>query len=447
VTPVFRFALLLAAVAAVSFLRDPGAFLRPILAFEDGRDILGFFYHRRGIETWLRTYAGYVVLVPNLLGWAALAAPIRAAPHLLAAGPLALSSLAFAWLARRPYRWLLASDDARFAACVLLALAPVANARFVGNTMYAVWSAFLLLVLWALAPPPRSGAAAAARLLAMSLLAWSHPLSVLLVPVWLLQALFPGRLAPGAAAPLARLFYAELAAAALLYQLFGVDHAALSALPPQELLHRTAALTLVRVVFGAVFGDAAAHALRAAGAGALIPAAALAVLAAAGLALARARARIGVREAFALALLGWVILGATALAVLGRQADYELLLTHQEARFFWVQRILFLVLLVLGAGLLAEARRAAGAPPTPAASPGPAAPSAPALRMRAQALLAAWLVLLNLANNAVYRVSPAEGEQVHAFVAAVAREEEARGGRAQVRARLERGPWSIALEP
>ncbi len=440
-----RFALLFAAVAAVSFFRDPGAFLRPVLAYEDGRDLLPFFYQQRGPETWLRTYAGYVAFVPNLLGWAALAAPVRWAPHLLALAPLLLASLAFSWLSRRSYRGLLGGDDLRFGACLLLALAPVTNARFLGNTTYALWSAFLLLVLWSLAPPPGSRAGAAARLLAMSALVWSHPLSALLVPAWLLLALFPERLAPaegpgalgepGRGAPLARLFYAVLAAVAVLYQLLGVEHAGLASPGPQGLLHRTAALGLGRVVFGAVFGDAHAQLLHAVGAPALIPALALAVLAAAGLALARARARIGPREAFALGLLAWVIAGATALAVLGRQTDFELLRGHQDARYFWVQRLLFLVLLMQCAALGAGAPRAAGEP------------AAPGLPLRPCALLVAWLVALNLANNGVYEVSRAEGEQVRAFAAALARQERELGGRAQVRARLERGPWSIEIRP
>jgi len=436
--PAAGFALVLAAVAAVSFGRVPDAFLHPVLGDEDGPDMFGFFYRREGLELLLRSYRGYVILLPNLMGWAALAAPVRAAPHLLALGPLALASLGFAWLSRRTYRALLPSDALRWGGCLVLALAPLTGHRFLATTICAGWSGFLLLALWSLAPPPRTGGAAAVRLLGMSALAWSHPLSALLVPAWLLLAIFPGLLAPGEgprAALLARLFYLELAAAALLYQLAAVDHGALRALSLPVVLERTAGLTLERVVFGAVFGDTAIRALRAAGRAELIAPAALAVLAAAGLALARARARIGPREAFALAFLAWGIAGAVAASVLGRRVDLGFLATGQAPRLFWVPRLLFLVLLIQCAGLAAAARRAAGARP------------APALRAAGAALLVAWLAALNLANADAYQVSREEGLAVRAFAAELARQERELGGRAQVRAGLERGFWSIAIQP
>ena len=65
----------LAAVAAVHFFREPASYLLPPLSYEDGRDFFAFFYNHREPAAILRFYAGYVSLIPNLVGYLVLALP------------------------------------------------------------------------------------------------------------------------------------------------------------------------------------------------------------------------------------------------------------------------------------------------------------------------------------------------------------------------------------
>ena len=362
-------ALAFAAVLAVCFLRDPNAWLAPPLLFEDGRDVFGFFYERRDLAALLRPHAGYLVLLPNCFGWLALAAPTAAAPQLLALFPLLLASAAFAWLARREFRFLEADDHARALFALLLALFPIANDRFLGNAMYAVWSALLLLGFASLAPPPVRAAQALARGLGLGVLIASHALSAVLIPVYAALALAAKHLVGAADASgdradpsalaarvrLARAFYAGLALLGIAYQLFAVDRGALAWVAPRELAQRTFALLFDRVAFAACFGDAAALWLRGAAGPGAVQGAGAALCAVPALAAWRLRARLGPQQRAALAVLAWLSLALTASCVLGRGASEELIRSGRADRFFWVQRACFLALFCWGArGLAAE---------------------------------------------------------------------------------------------
>jgi len=420
-----------AGALALSFLRDPGAFAQPPLLFEDGRDVFGFYYERRDLASLLRAHAGYLVLVPNLFGWLALAAPTALAPRLLALFPLLLASAAFAWLARREFRFLEPDDRLRAALALALAAFPIANDRFLGNSMYAVWSALLLLVFASLAPPPARARQALLRGLGMGVLIASHALSALLIPVHAALALAAPRLAAGRAEQrVARGFYAGLAALGIAYQLLAVERGALAAVPLPELAQRTLALLFDRVAFAALFGDAAALALRRAlGPGPVQLAGAL-CCALPAFAVFRLRARLSARETAALAALAWIVLGITASCVLGRGASEELIRSGRADRFFWVQRAAFLA---LGAWSLRALLARRGRPLSRAA-----------LGLLA-ALLAAHLAWLNHANARSYRARAGEGQRIADFARELARQERALGGRQGVRARLERGRWSIEI--
>ncbi len=428
----------------MSFSRDPNAWLAPPLLFEDGRDIFGFYYERRDLAALLRPHAGYLVLVPNFFGWLALAVPTTAAPHLIALFPLLLASAAFAWLARREFRTLEADDRARALLACLLALFPIANDRFLGNTMYAVWSALLLLVFASLAPPPARAHLALARGLGMGILIASHALSAVLIPVYAALALAAPRLveaagaAGGGADPAARTarirvargFYAGLALLGIAYQLFGVDRGALAWVGPLELTQRTLALLCDRVAFAALFGDAAALWLRRVAGPAAVQLVGAALCALPALAAWRLRAKLTAQQGGALAVLAWVSLAVTAMCVLGRGASEELIRSGRADRFFWVQRACFLVLFAWGLRQALALRW-------------------PQLPRAALACVALWLAVqlafVNRANQHSYRVRVEEGQRVAAFARELARQEQRLGGSRDVRARLERGRWSIAI--
>ena len=71
----------------------------------------------------------------------------------------------------------------------------------------------------------------------------------------------------------------------------------------------------------------------------------------------------------------------------------------------------------------------------------------PSLRLAATALLTGHLVLVNSWNNWRYAVPRDQGRLIRIFVDQAAEQEALRGGRARVKGRLERGKWSITLEP
>ena len=416
----------------VSLLRDPGAVTAPVLAWEDGRDLFAYFYNHPDLVSVFRLYNGYVALVPNLAGWLALRAPVTVAPHLVAGFALAFSSLAFAWIGRPAYRWLVPSDAARFVAGLCLALVPLGNYLFVGNLMYAVWSLLLVTILQtALAPPPASLAGTLAALALGTLLVWSHPLSVLLVPVWLALAVAPPRFVPGGARPRwTPLLYGGYAASALLYQALAVQPAGAVGFRGLLDLRLTGWFLLDRVVVGTLLGDGATRALRRdPGDAAVLGLAGFLLLAVAvGVVLGLGSGKLGRADLAVVGLFALLLVGLTFLYVLTRDPDVGVLRGARGFRYFWVQRALWLLFLFwLGSRLVP--RRWIG----------------PGTSAVATALVGAWLVLTNLTDGHAYRVNRAEGARVAALVEEIATQEEERGGRINVYARLERGIWSVEV--
>lgn len=424
-----RFALLVLALALLSFLRQPGAYLSPILAFEDGRDVFAFYYNHPEPSGIFRFYNGYIALLPNLWGWLVMRGPVPWAPHLLALGPLLAASAAFAWFARPAFRRLVPSDRARLATTLVAAAAPLTNYLFLGNTMYSVWSLLVLLALAALAPPATTPGRAVLAVAGQGLLAWSHPLSALVVPVHGLLAVAGRRLGAwpeGTPVRLARVQHLAIAALALAYQGLGVDHESVQPPPWLETLRLTWRFLVERVVFGTVFGDAAARALRRTDHEGWIVAAAAAVLAALVAGLWLARRRFGRFERFAGLYFLWMVVGLTALFVVSRAPEESILGSDRAFRYFWTQRVLFVVLLAAVVHRLLEKR--------------PRALAAGAL-----ALVVVALAQLNRDNRSPYAVRPGQGAAVSELTREIARQESAKGGRTGISARLERGPWTLEI--
>jgi hypothetical protein len=418
------FVLLLAGVF-VTYWRDPNVYRYPIAAYEDGRDMFGFYYNHPEPSEILRFYNGYVSLVPNAAGYLAARAPVERVPSMLSIFALAVAAVGFATFSRPEYRSVVRSDRLRGVACLTLAIAPLGNDLFVSSATYSVWNLLFLLVLLTLLEPPVSRAEAWIRLAVMTALIWSHPLSVALLPVFLVQGwLFRSR------GSLARIYYGSLAALAALYQLIGVQHATEAmAFEPLGIARVTGVLVLERVFFNTLGSDQLSRALRKQGSEEWIyigASVAIVVLLALAFVL---RQRIDRGRLLSLGVLSYLIVALTGLYVIGRSATLDILTGNPGYRYFWVQRLCFLLLIFL----LIE-------------------PLLSVFEGRRRAVVAGLLLLglaanltwLNRMDNRKYRGRPGMGRKLAAFTAEVALQEETGDG--SVSARHERGRWSIELE-
>ena len=408
--------------AGLTVLRDPVLFESPAAPYEDGRDVLGFFYNHPEPGSILRSYNGYVSVIPNAAGYLSARLPVRHVPAALALFGLGVAGLAFSGFAGRRFRAVLASDGLRWLACLVLAAVPLGNYLFVSSTAYSVWNLLFLLILLSLAGAPTSTASFARRSLAGSVLIASHPLSIALIPVWWTRGLV------AAARPtLARGYATLLTAVAVLYQWLGVEHVERGSLEVVRVARVTGLLILERVFFNTLLSDRMSRALHRQGSEESVywtgAAVLLGVLVASGLLWRRLDP---VRRWSVLGLL-YLIVALTALYVVGRSGSLDVLTGNPGYRYFWVQRMCLLLVLAILAGTVL---------------------SAGSWRRRATwgallaLLLAGVLVRSNRLDNAKYRGRPGMARKLALFLQSVEAQEQAGAG---VEARHERGAWSIEL--
>lgn len=416
--------MLLGIIMLIAFLRTPSAFLQPVVAFEDGSNMFAFYYNNRAPDSILRHYQGYTSLLPNLVGYVAPFAPTRAIPYVLALFPLVASSLSLSWLSRDIYRFVVADDRTRRLACVVLALVPVANSLFVSNTTYSIWSLLLLLILLALAPPPTRVAAALLRLGAMSVLIVSHPLSMALMPLYL-GGLYVFR----KRGPCVWGFYLGLVTVSVAYQRLGMWSGVATSGHLLDSLHMLPALVSDRVVFSSLCGVSASRALHGANVATLVHTVSAGVAVALAVLVVRYRQRLDGRQKLLAAVLVYLIVSLSVLYLLGRTPGESVVSSPGSQRYWWVQRILFMVLLIFLANAFWGRVNLAARPR--------------AWRATLAVAMISWLALLNAFNNCWYKTSAEAGRRMASFTSEVTRQEAT--GNGSVSARLGRGQWTIKL--
>jgi hypothetical protein len=404
--------LLALAVFLVLFLKSPAMLLAPPLHAEDGTQMLAYYYCPRGPAGILRFYNGYVSLVPNAIGWLALRAPIEWAPTLLALAPFVLTGICLLL----PYLLRLGAEATGVgtvaAASLLLAALPLGNAPLVANTTYSFWNGLLALTFLALAPPARHPASQVGTAVAAVLLAASHPLSIVVLPLYLVRVVLDRRERRVAA------IWAAVLIGGVVYQLLAVQHAEARMRPPLVLLHLGFRYLVERVGFEGVLGSEARLALYAAGWGWLVTlAGSLVTLAAAWLCWRRFREEPRARGL----ILGLVYLvpALTFGVVAARNIRSGLLWDRFGEHYFYVPKALFWVALVTCAaplvGKLARGRR-----------------------VGMVVALVVYVLGFSWAERARYAVDPEEGRRIAALVVEVARQERAAGGRRGIDAVLDR---------
>ncbi|MCF8506875.1 MAG: hypothetical protein K9G59_18350 [Caulobacter sp.] len=179
------FLLTAALIAACLFARTPAAWLRPYPVIDD-LNLLAYYFHWGAEGAIPLVYMGYGSLLPDLILWAAadlLPLPLDKAPFAIGAAALAVSSLVHALPVLPAFSFLSPSLRERVALALLLALLPLALRPFLTGALWlnnVLLFAFVALALFV--RPDRPGRAA--LWLGTGLLAaWSHPLSVLCLPL------------------------------------------------------------------------------------------------------------------------------------------------------------------------------------------------------------------------------------------------------------------------
>jgi hypothetical protein len=158
----------------------------PLLYNEDGRNIFAIFFNQHQFENIFISYASYIRVIPNLIGYILNFLPVRWIPPMYCLISLLITALAYSLFFKVLTR---VFDNRWFAAYSVLIISalPLGNFEIVGTLMYQIWNCNLILFLMVLLPVPvllwyRVGYIAAAHLLI-----WTHPYTIIALPLYILN--------------------------------------------------------------------------------------------------------------------------------------------------------------------------------------------------------------------------------------------------------------------
>ena len=393
-----RVLLLFCLVALVLFARSYTAFVYPVLLYEDGTIMYGYYAGNPDPARLLSPYAGYVSLLPNFICYAASNLSPAYAPYLFSACTLLIAAAAMTLFSLRRFRVVLASDAARMTVCLLLAVWPIGNFPLVSSATYSLWYMLLALLLLAAAPLPRSRGAVAVQFVLMVLAAWSHPLSVVVVPLCAYLLLVRRTWTD-------RLVNAGLIAAVLLYVAFGVTRGGGTGFGPDTVAN-TGVYLAHRVLFEAVFGNRMRLILRARGYGWVIVALAVGIAAGIGLLVWLARTRLTRYHWRQLIGVTALVLALTFLSVAARKMTATSHLVSWNHRYFYLQQYAVLLVTAVAVAHLVQVPRWSN--------------WARRLAVPGGVALLAYAVAGTLHNRQFYLTSREESRKVTAFTKQVA---------------------------
>lgn len=187
---ILQYVILVLILFTIIVIRAPEATLLPIMRVEDGTMIYSYFHHCRHPLEIFRHKAGYMPLIPNIIGYFSAPLPPTLVPYYYAWIPLLIALTAYSIFFSRKYRTYVPSDALRFFICIGIALNPFAAHHFTSNVDYSIWN--LLLILTFLSAVRFPNKLKTPYFIVYVLLICSHPLSILILP-WLLYAIYKDR--------------------------------------------------------------------------------------------------------------------------------------------------------------------------------------------------------------------------------------------------------------
>jgi hypothetical protein len=185
---VLRWSIFLAVSVLILFLRSPGLLLGAEFLSEDGQTFFLGTYFGSPLDVILRSYAGYIHLVPRLVAYGERAVPIALAPLVSNLVSLLIISAVAAFIASNRLTRAAPHRGFRYLLALLLLLLP-AQTDLYGRIQNAQWFLGLFMVCVLLAEDPRSRLATIAERISLLLAALSGPFGLLLSPLFVWRAL------------------------------------------------------------------------------------------------------------------------------------------------------------------------------------------------------------------------------------------------------------------
>lgn len=415
-------------IFALLAIRSWDAVLLPILGHEDGRDMFAFYFNNSSPCYILRYYAGYVSVLTNAIGWAAMRLPLPTSPYVFTLASLVIATLGFYLLSRHEHAWLIPDACTRIIIVVTLAILPLGRGYLVNNLTYSQWSLFfLLIVLLSRWPLPSSIGGLSAYAVAVALCAASHPLSILTVPLCVAQFVLNRHRSQ-------RLFIAFCACAIVAYQAIGVQHS-INVTPSLHSVLWAMKVFLARVSFESVFGARATTLLTAHGSADYVYAFGIMILCMiASMVLTGKRQKRDAYIAGAMLLLAFaVVMISTMVRYVGSDNKWIHLNDPYLQRYIYIPKIIFTIMV-----LWQIVPRIQGALRSRNAIS----------RLAFLAACCVYVIAIIASNRFLYRESQTEGYRVREFIYSVFTDSRRakRGEPYQSRHVLDRGgSWDIVL--
>ena len=157
-TPWFAWIALFLSVLGIVFLRAPEMVLAPSLLWDEGCKVFANFYEHREAAQILRFKSGYLPLIGNLIGYAAVRLPTRIIPYAFVGSAVLITSVTYCLFFARAFRRWFPSDLDRALMCLVFALAPISSCQLVTTSDYSIWNLLAALILLTVWLPSEKGA-------------------------------------------------------------------------------------------------------------------------------------------------------------------------------------------------------------------------------------------------------------------------------------------------
>jgi hypothetical protein len=200
-------------VLGIVVLRAPDMVLTPPLLWDEGSKVFAYFYENREVSRILRFKSGYLPLIGNLIGYAAVRFPTRAIPYVFVGSAVLITSVTYCLFFARAFRRWFPSDLNRALMCLVFALAPLSSCQIVTMSDYSLWNLLAALILLTVLPLSERRCWRYVHGFVCNLLVWSHPLTIIIAPIVLWRAFRDKE---------NRDFYGLLFFNLLVHQIFGV---------------------------------------------------------------------------------------------------------------------------------------------------------------------------------------------------------------------------------